>query len=309
MIDKYLPIGTVCTLKGNNKKVMVIGFFSVEYNGNIKMYDYQGCSYPEGVLLKNRFISFNHDDIEKIDYLGFKDILHDNFNKILLAQNGSIDQESENVTTGANFQFDENGVIIFDGTVTKAETQNNSNVANTTQVVTNPFKMEYKPEDRDVNKDQEKILNSYVFDENGVVVSDGTVNNNPEPTPNAPQETGYQFDENGVIISDGTVNNNPEPTPNAPQEAGYQFDENGVVVSDGTVNSNPEPTPNAPQETGYQFDENGVVVSDGTVNNNPEPTPNAPQETGYQFDENGVIISDGTVNNNQTTDEEDNINN
>ena len=53
MIDKYLPIGTVCTLKGNNKKVMVIGFFSVEYNGNIKMYDYQGCSYPEGILLKN----------------------------------------------------------------------------------------------------------------------------------------------------------------------------------------------------------------------------------------------------------------
>ena len=309
MIDKYLPIGTVCTLKGNNKKVMVIGFFSVEYNGNIKMYDYQGCAYPEGILLKNRLISFNHDDIERIDYLGFKDILHDNFNKILIAQNGKIDQENDKVTTVSNFQFDENGVVIFDGTLTKQDNQTNVSGVNTPQVVDNPFKMDYKPEDRNVNQDQQKILNSYIFDANGVVISDGITNNNLESTANTPQESRYEFDANGVVISDGTTNNNLESTANMPQESRYEFDANGVVVSDGTTNNNLESTANMPQESRYEFDANGVVVSDGTTNNNLESTANMPQESRYEFDANGVVISDGTINNNSSTLEENSTNN
>ena len=40
MNEKYLPIGTICTLKGKNKKVMIVGVYGVEFNGNLKINDY-----------------------------------------------------------------------------------------------------------------------------------------------------------------------------------------------------------------------------------------------------------------------------
>ncbi len=79
-IDKYLPIGTVCTIKNHQKKVMIVGVFSVEYNGTVKMYDYRGCDYPEGLLLSNKMLSFNHSDIENIVYMGYKDEFYETFN-------------------------------------------------------------------------------------------------------------------------------------------------------------------------------------------------------------------------------------
>ena len=53
-----------------------------------------------------------------------------------------------------------------------------------------------------------------------------------------PQESRYEFDANGVVVSDGTTNNNLESTANTPQESRYEFDANGVVISDGTINNN-----------------------------------------------------------------------
>ena len=301
MIDKYLPIGSVCTLKGNNKKVMIIGFFSIEYNGNMKMYDYQGCSYPEGVLLKNRLVSFNHDDVEKVDYLGFKDELYDNFNNILLAQSGKIDESKENTTTISNFQFDENGVVIFDGTVNQEVNQNTpSQSINNQESVTNPFKMEYTPENRNVNQDQNEIISPYVFDENGIVISDGTVTNETQEASSS-NTGGYQFDENGIVISDGTVTNETQEASSS-NTGGYQFDEKGIVISDGTVTNETQEAPVSNTE-GYQFDEKGIVISDGTVTNETQEV-SVSNTGGYQFDENGIIISDGTVN---TTEEENNI--
>ena len=268
MIDKYLPIGSVCTLKGNNKKVMIIGFFSIEYNGNMKMYDYQGCSYPEGVLLKNRLVSFNHDDVEKVDYLGFKDELYDNFNNILLAQSGKIDESKENTTTISNFQFDENGVVIFDGTVNQEVNQNTSSQSvNSQESVTNPFKMEYTPENRNVNQDQNEIISPYVFDENGIVISDGTVTNEAQEVP-ASNTGGYQFDENGIVISDGTVTNETQEASSS-NTGGYQYDEKGIVISDGTVTNETQEV-SVSNTGGYQFDENGIIISDGTVNTTEE---------------------------------------
>ena len=48
MQNQFLPIGSVCTLINNNKKVMIIGYNYSIYNGIIKTIDYIGCTYPEG---------------------------------------------------------------------------------------------------------------------------------------------------------------------------------------------------------------------------------------------------------------------
>lgn len=72
-LDKYLPIGTVVMLKGGNKRLMIVGFCSVTGNEENKVFDYSACTYPEGVLMSNKSILFNHNQIEKIYHLGLID--------------------------------------------------------------------------------------------------------------------------------------------------------------------------------------------------------------------------------------------
>ena len=38
-----------------------------------KVWDYSGCVYPEGFLSSKQTCLFNHDQIEKIYYLGLED--------------------------------------------------------------------------------------------------------------------------------------------------------------------------------------------------------------------------------------------
>ena len=71
MKESYLPIGSVVVLK-NNKKVMVIGYYSVEYADDIVVYDYSGCAYPEGLMIKSSFCSFNQNDIKSVEFEGYK---------------------------------------------------------------------------------------------------------------------------------------------------------------------------------------------------------------------------------------------
>ena len=77
MIDKekYLPIGTVVLLKGGNKRVMILSYL-IFSNGNDKkkvMYDYGGCTFPEGVMDSKTAVGFNHADIEEIVHMGLED--------------------------------------------------------------------------------------------------------------------------------------------------------------------------------------------------------------------------------------------
>ena len=71
--EKYLPIGTVVMLKGAKKRLMITGFCSMATNDPNKMFDYAGCIYPEGFLSSDQTALFNHDQIEKVYYLGFVD--------------------------------------------------------------------------------------------------------------------------------------------------------------------------------------------------------------------------------------------
>jgi len=83
MEEKYLPVGTVCLLKGGSKRVMIIGF-GIRPNENPDiMYDYLGCLFPEGVVSLEQNMVFNHDQIENIIAKGFADEETEKFNVAL----------------------------------------------------------------------------------------------------------------------------------------------------------------------------------------------------------------------------------
>jgi len=71
MLENLLPIGSVATLKGNEKKVMVIGIKQVLPGTPKVVYDYIGVLYPEGFLGKEANILFNHSDITDVIYKGY----------------------------------------------------------------------------------------------------------------------------------------------------------------------------------------------------------------------------------------------
>ena len=73
MREKYLPIGTIVLLKGGKKRAMITGFCSTSQEDQSKIYDYSGCVYPEGYLSSDQVCLFDHNQIEKIFFVGYED--------------------------------------------------------------------------------------------------------------------------------------------------------------------------------------------------------------------------------------------
>lgn len=66
-----LPIGSIVLLKGAVKKLMIIGILQVKNKEN-QIHDYLGVPYPEGYIGdKNNFL-FQHEDINDVIYVGYK---------------------------------------------------------------------------------------------------------------------------------------------------------------------------------------------------------------------------------------------
>ena len=81
--EKYLPIGTVVMLKGGSKRVMITGFCAVAAENEEKVYDYSGCLYPECFLNPEQTCLFDHDQLDKIYFLGYKDEEEEKFKEQL----------------------------------------------------------------------------------------------------------------------------------------------------------------------------------------------------------------------------------
>lgn len=81
--EKYLPIGTVVLLKNGQKRVMITGFCAIPGDDTKKVYDYIGCLYPEGFISSSQNLLFDHDQIEKLYYLGYSDDEEKEFKKKL----------------------------------------------------------------------------------------------------------------------------------------------------------------------------------------------------------------------------------
>jgi len=99
MREKYLPIGTVVLLKGGKKRAMITGFCSVAQENQEKIYDYSGCVYPEGYLSSNQVCLFDHDQIDKIFFVGYEDDEEKAFKEKLNSIVSSIEEKNDNSNT------------------------------------------------------------------------------------------------------------------------------------------------------------------------------------------------------------------
>ncbi len=73
MLEKYLPVGSIVLLTGGTKRLMITGYCMQTEERPGVIYDYSGCLYPEGVIRSDVTSVFNHDQIERIDFVGFTD--------------------------------------------------------------------------------------------------------------------------------------------------------------------------------------------------------------------------------------------
>jgi hypothetical protein len=111
--DKYLPIGSIVDIHDTNKSVMIVGYYAIKYQNVVKMYDYMGVSYPEGTLLDGTF-AFNHEDIIKVLFEGYRNASFDVLNKNMLNQNDQNTNEFNKNDNFVNVKYDDNGVVAYE---------------------------------------------------------------------------------------------------------------------------------------------------------------------------------------------------
>lgn len=247
MENKFLPIGSVCSVKNATDKIMIAGYCGIHYNGNLHLKDYVAVKYPEGLLTPD-VVYFDHEDIIRVEFMGFDDGSYKNLNNMLnkkdlsnwskeVAEVKSIPM----VESTKKYEFDKNGYVI----------KVNESIDD------NPFQ---KPIETEKTQPSEwSIFKKIEFDENGVVVGAEYNTEDQSSEPN-----GLVFDENGIIVADNRVKDKlPEQDLN-----GIIFDENGIVVADNRQAKKQEP-----QDGGLVFDENGIVIADNRVKEAKEEKP------------------------------------
>lgn len=80
--NKFLPIGTVVLLKGGKRELMITSYCIMpngdvyDKNGKVdvtgQIFDYGACFYPEGMITSDQLFAFNHEQIDKVCYMGYK---------------------------------------------------------------------------------------------------------------------------------------------------------------------------------------------------------------------------------------------
>lgn len=70
MKNKFLPAGSVVSLDGAEKKLLIIGS-AVERENDKNVYDYIGVPYPEGYVDSETMFLFMAKDIKEVHFIGF----------------------------------------------------------------------------------------------------------------------------------------------------------------------------------------------------------------------------------------------
>ena len=91
-VGNLFPIGTVVTVKDANKSMMIIGVLP-ENDG--KRYDYIAVLYPEGYLTEKQIYLFNHDDVVKVESLGYMNAEYQVFRQDLEQIMKEVDAEKK----------------------------------------------------------------------------------------------------------------------------------------------------------------------------------------------------------------------
>ena len=81
MEEKYLPIGTVVTMKKDILMYVIAGYLHKNIYG--KIIDYVCIPYPYGFMTTKAVKYFNHEDIDEVLMTGYKINKYDDLNKIL----------------------------------------------------------------------------------------------------------------------------------------------------------------------------------------------------------------------------------
>ena len=170
--EKYLPIGSVVSINGYNRKIMITGFFKKNSDGNYC--DYSGCVYPEGNVIGVAEILFNHEQITSVFYSGmineeelaYKEILKKFVANIIPTQSNTastvLQQNVENTTNVST----EDGIAILDI----------NNIDLSAPVAQTPESSQTSP-DQVVASNQEQGENpegkepKYIFDSEGTLVA------------------------------------------------------------------------------------------------------------------------------------------
>ena len=82
MNRKYYPIGTVVTLQGGNRPIMIYGRKQVQANTGTE-WDYVACLYPEGNLGEDYNIFFQQEEVEEVHHLGYASALEERMQELL----------------------------------------------------------------------------------------------------------------------------------------------------------------------------------------------------------------------------------
>lgn len=101
-MKQLMPIGTVVLLKEGEKRLMIYGIMQI-HGEDGQQYDYVACLYPEGHIGEDHTYLFNHEDIEKVDFVGFVDVEFQAFRDALAKEVGNEEVVGDK-ETGENEQ-------------------------------------------------------------------------------------------------------------------------------------------------------------------------------------------------------------
>lgn len=104
-MDYLLPIGSLIWV--DKKPLMIIGYFTKKEN---EVFDYTCTIYPIGIS-NGDLLFCNHDQIEKVIFIGFQNNHTDEFNKQMLLMrdlynSGKSDEEITKEIKGVTVNFE-----------------------------------------------------------------------------------------------------------------------------------------------------------------------------------------------------------
>lgn len=82
---KYYPIGTVITLVGGDRPLMIYGRRQKQHTTGLE-WDYVACLYPEGNLDEEHTVFFQNEEIEKVLFTGYLSEFEERMQDILNAK-------------------------------------------------------------------------------------------------------------------------------------------------------------------------------------------------------------------------------
>ena len=82
-MTEYLPIGSVVTLKNGRSKLMIIGYCKCIKIASIQKDDYVACIYPIGLVNYKVTLSFKHEQIDEVVFMGKTGKEYENMCKML----------------------------------------------------------------------------------------------------------------------------------------------------------------------------------------------------------------------------------